>query len=199
MKYRKLLLKELSTVGLQDPQSYLKALNIKQCISFLTQAWDELGTSVLIKSWRKLFSTYQPYVNLLSHIGDEWDVEDELPISQWVQRFSYDPIHWHEQNLVEEAALRMTDEDIIDQVKGISANDEVEDQDDSFANLSNLAENMNILPEEVPIATEEHVHAFKLLSALENYYQGQHDGKENEVVVRSLKSDLVNKINNLNI
>lgn len=202
VKYRKLLLRELSTVGLGDPQGFLKSFNLKQCIRLLHQAWTEMKPLVLVKSWNKMLKSYDPYLRILSSSGEEWDEEDELPIRQWTQHYDYDPNHWNEQESEEAASLQLTDEDILNKVRGISDDsqpDEVEQDSNSMANVDEYVEVSLLSPVDTASIREEHKQALLHLNYLENYYQGQEDGAQQEAVIQNLKSDLTSKIFNMQI
>lgn len=200
-RYRKLLLKELIILGMDDPEEFLKRINVKQAIVMLTKCWKDLPQIILIKSWSKIFKNYGPYENLLKVMDEEWEEEDNLPLTQWKTRFQYDPVDWYSQDLEEVASLQLTDEEILLAVRG-ELNEIIEDPEEENYFEQDFTTDLDLSTYDVESSIEapineaefEQRQALRMLTALEMFYQKQRDGEENEECIRRMKAELMKKI-----
>lgn len=72
--YKKHLL--LLAVGKDDITQFLKTLTLKDAVSFLTLAWNQLQASVIAKCWKPLSECFEA-----TEPNESEDEEDDVPLS----------------------------------------------------------------------------------------------------------------------
>ncbi|XP_015187494.1 PREDICTED: jerky protein homolog-like [Polistes dominula] len=127
----KLLIHIISQDG--DITQSLKELNLKDVVFSLAHAWKSVSSDLIQSSWKKLW----PTMNVVSETEEteEWDPEDNLPITDWLQTLSERGLETSEENLnswfegIEETEQIMTDEEICEAVQ------EEEEEEESLVEI----------------------------------------------------------------
>lgn len=77
--YRKTLLeKVLMKQG--DFHENLKAIDIYEAINILVYSYDKLQNTTIIKAWKALLKTYEPYKNLYKSLGPDFESQDHVGV-----------------------------------------------------------------------------------------------------------------------
>lgn len=113
----KLLFHIISQGG--DIKQSLKELNLKDVVFSVAHAWSSVSPNLIQSSWKNLW----PTMNALSQETEEWDTEDNLPITDWLQNLSEKGFQISKEDLnswfegTEETEQIMTDEEICEEVQ----------------------------------------------------------------------------------
>uniref|UniRef100_A0A2A4K1H2 HTH CENPB-type domain-containing protein n=1 Tax=Heliothis virescens TaxID=7102 RepID=A0A2A4K1H2_HELVI len=100
-----------------DITQSLKGLNLKDVVFSLAHSWNSVSSNLIQSSWKKLWPTMNDV--LKTEVTDEWDPEDNLPITDWLQNLSEKGWETSEENLnswfegIEETEHIMSDEEIL--------------------------------------------------------------------------------------